>query len=191
MIIILLYVTNFTSNFEQFRSGFQTENRNRAHFLVCFRISFIPNHFNRNRNRNRFVPCHIWICNHLWHLSPKCDQICFAKKTKKKPERVTEATNSKLWHFVTVTNVTHWVWLVQSLFMFLFSIRIGTTLRNYKTWTRLTDGYSLVRGGGENQGGSGWCNILNGRFRIVHSLAQKLSFCFASTQFTRSTKFIT
>jgi len=58
--------------------------------MFC-RISFILNHFNRNRDRNRFV-AGFWlavtfefvICD-IW---TKCDQICFAKKTKKKPEHV-------------------------------------------------------------------------------------------------------
>jgi len=44
---------------------------------------------------------------------------------------VTEVTNSKLWHFVTVTNVTHWVWLVHLLFLFLFEMRIGTALTHF------------------------------------------------------------
>ena len=42
---------------------------------------------------------------------------------------MTEVANSKLRHFVTVTNVSHWVWLVPDLFLFLFGFRIGTALR--------------------------------------------------------------
>jgi len=73
----------------------------------------------------------MWICEHLWHLWTKCDHICFTKKTKIKPEQVTEVTNWKLWHFETVTNFTHWVWQLSNLF--LFGIRIGTALK----WSRL------------------------------------------------------
>ena len=47
------------------------------------------------------------MCDHSWHLWQKCDQICFAKKTNNNTERVTEVTYSKLWHFVTFTNVTN------------------------------------------------------------------------------------
>jgi len=50
----------------------QTENRNRAHFLVCFAIfhSFRTISI-KNWNRNRFVHCtsHIWICRHLGSLT--------------------------------------------------------------------------------------------------------------------------
>jgi len=38
--------------------------------MFC-RILFIPNHFNRNRNRNRFVPVifeFVTICDHFDHL---------------------------------------------------------------------------------------------------------------------------
>jgi len=73
------------------------------------------------------------MCDHLWHLWPKCDQLCFAKKTTKNLERVTEVMNSGVWHFVTVTNVTNGLTLsvlVPTLFLFLFGIRIGTTLSN-------------------------------------------------------------
>ena len=42
--------------------------------------------------------------DHLW---PKCDQMCFARKTNKNSEHVTNVTDSKLWHFVTVKNVTN------------------------------------------------------------------------------------
>jgi len=89
-------------------SEFQTDNRNRGHFLVYFAefhlfhsISF------ENRNRNRVVPvtfeC-VTICD-IWDQN--VTKSVFPKKPKKNPERLTEVTNSKLWHLVTVTNVTN------------------------------------------------------------------------------------
>jgi len=66
-----------------------------------------------------------------------CDQDVTKSVWQKYPERVTEVTNSKLWHLVTVTNVTHWVWLVQTLFLFLFGIRIGSALTHFGENKRL------------------------------------------------------
>ena len=77
--------------------------------MFC-RIPFISNHFNQNRNRHRFVPVTFGfvsicdICDKMW-------PILFRYKNWENPERVTEVTNSKLWHILTVTNVIHWVWL--------------------------------------------------------------------------------
>ena len=53
----------------------------------------------------QFSVSHIWMCNHLWHLWPKCDQICYAKNMKESRE-THQVSNSKLWHsrVVTVTN---------------------------------------------------------------------------------------
>jgi len=42
---------------EPLRAGLQSRKQKQSSLSVMlFRISFIPNHFNRNRNRNRFVP---------------------------------------------------------------------------------------------------------------------------------------
>jgi len=104
--------------------------------MFC-RMFFIPNHFNRNRNRNRVVPV-------ILEFVTICD-ICDQNVTKsgllkklKKPERVTEVPNSKLWHFVTVTNVTHGVWPVHNLFLFLFGIRIGAALCHVTRMSHVT-----------------------------------------------------
>ena len=50
-----------------------------------------------------------------------------------------EITGSKSWNFLTITNVTHWVWLVQNLFLFLFGIWIETALTPVSGlfWTHL------------------------------------------------------
>jgi len=88
--------------------------------------------FPRKQKQKQVCTSHIWMCDHLWHLWPKCDQICFAKNTKKKIRETNQVTMSKLWHFVTVANVSkgHTLsWLVQTLFLILFGIRIRTTPR--------------------------------------------------------------
>jgi len=74
--------------------------------MFC-QISFIPNHFLENRNRNRFVPvtfecvtiCDIWDQNMTKSVLP-------LQKLKKSTacDRGHTAANSKLWNFVTVTN---------------------------------------------------------------------------------------
>jgi len=46
------------------------------------------------------------MCDHLWHLWPTWGQFCFAKNWKKSRE-TNEVSNSKLWKFVTVTNVAN------------------------------------------------------------------------------------
>ena len=75
---------------------------------MFYRISFIPKPFPRKQKQKQVRTNHIWICEHLWHLWPKCDRICFAKKTQKKLRETNQVTNSKwLWHFVTITNVTN------------------------------------------------------------------------------------
>jgi len=90
--------------------------------MFC-RKSFIPNHFNRNRNRNKFVPVTFEFLTICDIYEPNL--FCFATKLK---------SNQSVWprsqieNFVTVANVTHWVWLVQNLFLFLFGMRIGTAL---------------------------------------------------------------
>ena len=62
--------------------------------VFCW-IWFIPNHCLENKNRNRQAcSSHIWTCDHLWHLWPKCEQICFAKKPNKNPE---QQTWSQIW----------------------------------------------------------------------------------------------
>ena len=65
--------------------------------------------FQSKQKQKQGCTSRMWICDHLWHLWTKCDQISFAKTTKTKPEQMTEVTNRRLWHFVTVTHVTHWV----------------------------------------------------------------------------------
>jgi len=61
--------------------------------MFC-RISFIPNHFNRNTSRNRLVPV-------TFEFVTICD-ICDQNVTK-------SVLLTKLSHFLTVTNVTHCV----------------------------------------------------------------------------------
>jgi len=71
------------------------------------------------------------MCDHLCYLWPKCGQMCRA--TTKILERVTEVKYSKLWHFMTVTSVANCHTLsgtVQNLFLFLFGMRIRTTIRS-------------------------------------------------------------
>jgi len=88
--------------------------------MFC-RNLLLPNHFLRKQKQKqicasriwigashiRIAATHIWICDHFWHVWPKCDQNCFAKKTQKNPERVTKVTDSKLWHFVNGTNFSN------------------------------------------------------------------------------------
>ena len=73
--------------------------------MFCWN-SFILNHLLENRNRNRFVPV-TFECVTICDI---CDQNVTKSvllKNPKNQERVSEVTKSKLWHFVTVTNVTN------------------------------------------------------------------------------------
>jgi len=89
-------------------------------------------HYNRNRNRNRFVPVTIdsvTICD-------ICDQNVTKPVFLKK---LTKKQRNKFGHkfkFVTICDrhkchklVTHSVWLVQTCFCFCLEIRLGTALR--------------------------------------------------------------
>jgi len=40
--------------------------------------------FQSKQKQKQGCTSHIWICDHLWYLCPKCDQTCFAKKNWKK-----------------------------------------------------------------------------------------------------------
>ena len=68
---------------------------------ILSRISFIPNHFNRNRNRNRYIPDTIesvTICD-------ICDQnMTTPVLLKKKNMETNSVTISNLGHFLNVTN---------------------------------------------------------------------------------------
>jgi len=73
---------------------------------MIFSFCLIPNHFNRNRNRNRFVPVTIETVT----ICDICDQNVtkpvLLKKLKK--TETNSVTHSNLWQFVTNTNVTNW-----------------------------------------------------------------------------------
>jgi len=103
------------------KAGFHAENRNRAHFLICFPVF-----------RSFRTATGLYNFDHLWHLWPKCDQTCFAKKTiiKKKENKFCHK-----FEFVTVCDrhkchklVTHSLWLLQPCFCFCLDIRLGTAL---------------------------------------------------------------
>jgi len=71
-------------------------------------------------------------CDHLWHLWPKCDQTCFAKKTAKKTEKRIRS-QSQICDSLQVCDrhkchklVTHSVWLVQTCFCFCLEFRFRT-----------------------------------------------------------------
>jgi len=69
------------------------------------------------KNRNRVVP----VAFECVTICDICDKNVTKSVPKKNAYRVTKVTNSKLWRFVTVTNlqmITHWVWLIQILFLF-------------------------------------------------------------------------
>jgi len=86
--------------------------------------------FPRKQKQKQGCTSHIWMSEHLWHLWPKCDQICFAKNTKKKLETQTRSQSRNrdiLWPSQMSQMVTRWVTLVQTLFLILFGIRITTT----------------------------------------------------------------
>ena len=123
---------------EPFWSGlwFQTATETKLTFWYALQDLIHSEPFSWKQKEKPICNSHIWMCNHLHHLCnlwPKCDKLCFTTKTTKNPERVTKVTNSKLWHFVIdtiVTNLhTYSVWREQTLFLFLFEIRIRTALR--------------------------------------------------------------
>jgi len=77
----------------QIRITNREKKQNSLSGMFC-RISFIPNHFNRNTKRNRFVP----VIFEFVTISDICDHNVTKSVLlkKKKPERVTEVTNSRL-----------------------------------------------------------------------------------------------
>ena len=84
---------------EPVRAGFQKRKQKQSSLsVIFFRISFIPNYFNRNRNRKRFVPVTI-------ESVTICD-ICDQYVTKPVlPEKLTKKQRNKFGHklkFVTV-----------------------------------------------------------------------------------------
>jgi len=88
--------------------------------------------FPRKQKHKQVCTSHIWMCDNLWHLWPKCDQICFAKEIEKNPEEQTRSQfrNRDILLPSQISQMfTHWVRLVQTLFLFLFWIRIRTTFK--------------------------------------------------------------
>jgi len=89
------------------------------------RISFIPNHFNRNRHENRFVPVTFEFVT-IW--TKMCPNL-FGKKNLKKTMSCDRGHKFKIFTFCD-RHKCHTLRLVQTLFLFLFGIRIGTAFRN-------------------------------------------------------------
>jgi len=71
--------------------------------------------FQMKQKQKQVCTVHNWNCEHLWHLWPKCDQICFVKKTHKK----TEIDWCCLYHFVRNSTVG----LLEALCVWIFSFR--------------------------------------------------------------------
>ena len=101
--------------------------------IFC-RISFIPNHFNRNRNRNRFVP----VTTESLTICDICDQnvtkLVLLKKLQKKTDKQIRS-QIQICNSLQVCDrhkchkfVTHSVWLVQPCFCFCLEFRLETAL---------------------------------------------------------------
>jgi len=69
------------------------------------------------------------MCDHSWHLWPKSDQICFSNKTTRNAQKQTRSqvrNRDILWPSQLSQMVTRWIWLEQTLFLFLFGSLIHT-----------------------------------------------------------------
>ena len=94
---------DYSLYWEPFRAGFQTENRNRAHFLLYFPVF------------RSFRTISIETETEVGMYQSQLKVVTFVTKMwphlfcwKKKNRRTNSVTNSNLWQFVTVTNVTNW-----------------------------------------------------------------------------------
>jgi len=101
-------------------------NRKQKQSSLFFRILFIPNHFNRNRNRNRFVPVTIESVT----IFDICEQnvtkpVLLKQLNKEQGNKFGHKFTFVKFTFVTICDrhkcrklVTHSVWLVQTCFCF-------------------------------------------------------------------------
>jgi len=113
----------YRPTFEPFRIPNSKQKQSSPSSMFC-QISPIPNHFNRNRNWNRFVTVTFeFVTTGICNICDKnVTKSVLLKKLQKKTERVTKVKNSNCDILWPLQMSNHW--LVQTLFLFLFAVRI-------------------------------------------------------------------